>query len=369
MPIAGLTRTEAGFPRLGKIRKGDEKTGNRIGKDLDYFRVVSDRPGLADKIRELYGNQPKEIKVWLPYATPQENFDPWMKEYGTSGLKRKCDGVNQHLWLSESGSTYESVDQGFDPKPCIVTTGGKCACQRTAPLKVILPELFALGHAGYLEVVTSSKHDILTIQAAISQAFAMKQDLIGVPFRLTRQSEEKSYPKENGRGKKTYSLIGFEVDPMWLAKQFRDRYAQNMALPAAAEVAQIEPAMTYAAVQSRMAEVKLKSAAPSTALQKRIAAAAKLTGHTREQMKAIAATAELPASSADFVEGDDSIMVGRLFADFMAGDPDYHAEFPFEKRVEFAYDQCLELSAQNLSDAEIWQKLNQKAVPVTAEIA
>ena len=89
MPIAALTRTEAGFPRLGKIRKGDEKAGNRPGKDLDYFRVVTDRPGLADKVRELYGNEPKEIKVWLPYATPEENFDPWMKEYGSAGLKRR----------------------------------------------------------------------------------------------------------------------------------------------------------------------------------------------------------------------------------------------------------------------------------------
>ena len=51
MPIKGLTDRKSLKPRLpslGKLRKGAEKTANKPGADLAYFRFTSDNPEVVE---------------------------------------------------------------------------------------------------------------------------------------------------------------------------------------------------------------------------------------------------------------------------------------------------------------------------------
>lgn len=251
MPIVGLTTNrQATFPRIGKIRKGDEKVDDRRpGADLNYFRIVADNSALQAQINQLFGVTPRELKVVLPFSTIEECFDPWMKEYGKTGLKRQCDGNQQVLWLPEDSPTYRGVHAGDAPLPCLQAQKG-CKCQRNAALKVVIPEIFALGRTGYFELSTSSKHDILHIQGLLEYVFQLRQTLLGVRFIIRREAEEKSYPKADGkRSLKTYNLVKLEVDPEWMQVQLHNQYAQQMGLPT---IEPSRPQITYASVQAQL---------------------------------------------------------------------------------------------------------------------
>lgn len=294
MPIAGLTVSkEAGFPRLGKIFKGAPKVGNKIGNDLDHFRLESDRPGLKQQFFDLAGSQPKELEVLLPYPTVEENFDPWMREYGQSGLKRQCDGETQVLHLPEGSANYSN-----EPIPCLQKTQGKCNCTRSTGLKVIIRDLFAAGHCGYFDLMTSSKHDIVHIQSVLTMAYQFKGSLLGIPFKIRRVSQEKSFPMGNKRGKKAYELIQIEPDPAWVAKQFNDRYAQMMGVETVA-LPPSEP-RTYAAVQTKLeGAIAAKTLKPAlTEVQRRVVELAKLTGHGGGELKKLCADYAMPTESA-----------------------------------------------------------------------
>lgn len=311
MPIEGLTvSTEAGFPRLGKIFKGAPKVGNKPGNDLDYFRLECDRSGLKQQFVDLAGDQPKELDVLLPYATVEQNFDPWMREYGQSGLKRKCDGITQVLHLPEGSAQYSE-----EPIPCLQRTQGKCNCTRSTGLKVIIRDLFALGHCGYFELMTSSKHDIVHIQSVLQMAFQFKGSLLGIPFKVRRVPQEKSFPMQGKRGKKTYELIQMEVDPAWVAKQFNDRYAammgQEPAVLAASET------RTYAATQAKLeGAIAAKALKPAlTEVQKRVIEFARLTGHGGGALKGLCAGNGLPTESAQLTEEQGQKLVEIMLCD------------------------------------------------------
>lgn len=233
MPIAGLTTDrDASFPRLGKIRKGGVKTGNKPGKDLDYFRMDSDRPRVMERFREIYGPEPKEINVWLPYATVQECFDPWMKEYATGSLKRQCDGNNQVIWLE--GKSYRGVYNDEAPIPCMKKVGKTCACKETGLLRVMVKELFQEGIIGYFDVETHSKWDIITLTSNLEAAYRLRPNLLGIPFVLRRTPQKISTPMgENSRSRVEKWLLTIEPDATWVAKQFQDMYQTALSGPGA----------------------------------------------------------------------------------------------------------------------------------------
>jgi hypothetical protein len=246
MPIAHLTTREANFPRLGKIRKGAPQTKNEkgktvMGKDLDHFRLDSDRPHVMRKFQEVYGSEPREINVWLPYQTVQENFDPWMKEYTTGALKRQCDGNNQVIWLE--GKSYKGIYNDDAPIPCAKKVGQSCKCKETGQLRVMIRELFQEGIIGYFDVETHSKWDIITLQSNLEAAYRLRPNLCGIPFVLRRSLSNISTPMEDKRVRTDKWLLTIEPDATWVQKQFQDMYqsaigesAEPIAIPAATEL-------------------------------------------------------------------------------------------------------------------------------------
>lgn len=188
MPIIGLTDRGASFPRVGELRKGGEKpqTGNKPGPDLKYFRFTSQHNDVTASFVAAYGNQPTAVNVYLPFQTATENFDAWIEEWGAGSLKWRGDGQRLVIWQKPDG-TYSQ-----EPKPQ-PQQGGK----QVGRLKVIVPEL---GRLAYVVALTTSLHDIAEMSATLDAYEALRGDLRGIPFVLSRVPRMVSTPEVYPKG-------------------------------------------------------------------------------------------------------------------------------------------------------------------------
>lgn len=219
MPIQGLTTRAATFPEIGQIRKGAPKPeqGNKPGADLKHFRFDSDDQGAMELFQSVYGNEPRSIRIFVPFQSTDDNFEAWQEEWAASSLKHRCDGEKCVLWLTPQG-TYSK-----DAKAC---PGG---CKASGRLKVIIPELKRLA---YVTVLTTSKHDIMNIHANLLALESARGDLRGIPLLLKRVPREISTPAGDGkRARREKWLISIEAQPDWVALQLSAQ--QQAALPVA----------------------------------------------------------------------------------------------------------------------------------------
>lgn len=234
MAIIGLTDRPAAPPQLGTLRKGAPKpqNGNKPGADLKHFRFDSDDAEAVKLFKEIYGDEPRAIRVFVPFATTDQNFDAWREEWTASSLKHRCDGETMVRWLTPRG-TYSD-----EPKPCpyLDQEGKDKGCKQTGRLYVIIPELkrFAL-----VTVLTTSIHDILQIHANLAALESARGDLRGIPLILKRSPREISTPGDNGkRARREKWLITIEAAPSWVELQLtaQERAAlpsvEPLALPA-----------------------------------------------------------------------------------------------------------------------------------------
>lgn len=226
MPIKHLQLDRpAAFPCIGKLRKGGVKqigkSGKEVmGRDLDHFRFTTDDADAATAFNAYYGAEPKAIKVFLPYATTDENFAAWMEEYRAGGLVRRCDGETCVFSRDAKGNAVTS------PTPC----ARPCGCKQVGRLAVIVPELVRMA---YVTVETHSVYDIIQLTENLQAAQAMRGDLRGIPFILSRREREISTPTDNGgRARRKKSLLFIEPDPSWVARQLESmRLAALPVLP------------------------------------------------------------------------------------------------------------------------------------------
>ena len=213
MPIKHLqSNRAAAFPCIGKLRKGGEKQTNQkgkevMGRDLDHFRFVTDDPDAAKAFAAYYGNEPRSVNVFLPYATADENFQAWMEEYRAGGLVRRCDGETCVFQRDAQGRAITA------PTPC----ARQCACKQVGRLAVIVPELQRMA---YVTVETHSVYDIVQITENLHAAQALRGDLRGIPFILSRREREISTPTgDGGRARRKKWLLFIEPDPQWVSRQ------------------------------------------------------------------------------------------------------------------------------------------------------
>lgn len=222
MPIIGLTDRGASFPQIGILRKGAPKTKNAqgkeiVGKDLKHFRLDTTVDGVAQAFEAVYGKEPVSVRVFLPYQTPAANLDAWREEYGAGSLIHRCDGEMMAIWRTPDGKYSQ------EHKPCPYMNGTKQrtskepGCKPVGRLKVIVPELQRLA---YLTVQTTSIHDIIELTGNLDAAFALRQDLRGIPFILRRAPRMISMPGEEGkRVRREKWLLFLEPAPDWVQLQ------------------------------------------------------------------------------------------------------------------------------------------------------
>lgn len=232
MPIHGLTidRPPA-FPHLGTLRKGapsEQKTNangksyGTYGKDLEWFRFDTDDQAAAAKFTETYGNEPNHIRVFLPYTTVDENFQTWKEEWAAGGLVHRCDGVTAVRWRKPDGKYSD------DPIPCPAPT----KCKPVGRMFVVVE---CLKRFAYVTVLTSSIHDVIELHQNLQAAYAIRQNLQGIPFILSRKPREISTPDgKGGRRRAEKWLLSIEADSFWAGLQMAA--TEQAALPGHVQV-------------------------------------------------------------------------------------------------------------------------------------
>ncbi len=226
--IIGLTDRGAQLPRLGILRKGGPKrtivkNGREIeiaGEDLkDFFRFECDDDAAARDFARAYGDKPNGIRVMFYYATVEANFETWQEHHSAGALKHRCDGQTCVLWLDKDGR-YQ-----HDPIPCPSIelkrrdpqVDKKHLCRPVGRLKIVIPELQRMA---YVLVPTTSINDILELQSNLEAAQALRGDLRGIPFILSRRPRKVSTPGENGqRARREKWLLSIEPAPDWVKLQ------------------------------------------------------------------------------------------------------------------------------------------------------
>lgn len=223
MPIKGLTDQQASFPRIGELRKGEPKPtqGNRPGSDLQYFRFTSNSTEALTAFERAYGDTPNDIDVFFPYATAAENFEAWQEAWVAGGLQHRCDG--EFVVLHQVNGQY------FQPQYGAVKCPG--GCKQSGSLKVIVP---ALGRLAYVKAGTTSKNDIIELHANLTAYEALRGDLRGIPFILSRVPRMISTPGKDGkRMRREKWLLHIEAAPEWVQAQLT--VMQRAALPSVAD--------------------------------------------------------------------------------------------------------------------------------------
>lgn len=216
MPIKGLTDRPAQFPEIGRIRKGGPKTEEgHMGKDLDYFRVEFDEEEVrAQKMfNEAYPHQPKELNIYLPFNSIDENFEAWRERYVAGGLIHRCDGEYTVYQINKEGNTMV-----VDGEPKTLCDQEVSKCKPVGRLKVLLAELPRLA---YMTVLTSSIHDIVNLSRQLEAILQINGRLAGVPLKLRRRNAKISTPSgTNGkRARRVKSLLSIEADPGWVERK------------------------------------------------------------------------------------------------------------------------------------------------------
>ena len=226
MAIKGIEeRSFARLPMLGKLRKGAPRQDGVKAppKDLDTFRFAASAEGVADAFAAAYGSVlPREVEVYLPYATKAKNWDYFYETWGAGArLKYRCDGENWIKWWDAEANVHR-----LDPKPCPICAGTEAPDrgehQPTGRLVVILPGLLKAGYAGVVMLETHSITDIYAINAGLMVVDELRADstqagdLRGIAFTLRR--EFRAIPTR-AHGVQKRWFVALEPDAAWLAQQ------------------------------------------------------------------------------------------------------------------------------------------------------
>ncbi len=215
MPIKALQVTEeqVAFPRLGVLRKGSEKrtmTRNGrevevVGKDLDHFRFDTDDDAALARFTAVFGQEPKVVRVVLPYPTMNQNFSVWQEAYTAGALLHRCDGERCVRWLDQATGRYHS-----EPIPCPslkLAEDDPRRCKPVGRLMVIIPELQRMAH---VIVLTHSIHDIMELQRNMLALQHWRGDLRGIVWALQRKPVDISVPRGDKRVRMTKHLLFME---------------------------------------------------------------------------------------------------------------------------------------------------------------
>lgn len=249
MGIKGLTDRGASFPRIGTIRKGAPmKEGDRHPRDLTYFRVEFDEQErqTAELFRSIYGSEPDEIAVVMPFAVVEDNFDAWEEGYVARGLVFRGDG--ERVLYKRDGVTDEILVKNGEPvrddvalsytrdKPVTyyeTKNGAKkpVFAKPVGRLKIMLAPPMP-PRLAYLVAMTSSIHDIMNLSEQL-RALERYGDrgLVGIPLKLRRRPVEISAPiGEDGRRVRiTKHLLSIEAAPTWVERRLA--IAESESLP------------------------------------------------------------------------------------------------------------------------------------------
>jgi hypothetical protein len=205
MPIKNLSDARR-LPRLGTIALGVKKT-NSAGKEypteVDYFVV-------SDKVKAVFGDKPKELRIMFPVSQPEVFFQQWYKCYGSSALKCKGDGERADTWDEENGGLKNI------PCPCPKLEAGEC--KPIGTLQFLIPEV---DGAGVWQITTSSKNSIIDINSSIDFIRAIAGRIHMIPLVLKREERNMTRTEGGKQKKSTHYTMKIDVAAGFTLKQLQ----------------------------------------------------------------------------------------------------------------------------------------------------
>jgi len=198
---------------IGRIKKGGPKPENAPGKDLTYFRYVpvGGEESAAAKFAEVYGDEPREIIVFLPFDDIDRNFETAMELHTAGALQCKGDieGGGAFMWRDSDGVMQHTHKPCPDP-PCN-------GCKEGGYLRAIIP---ALVRYASVEVSTHSKWDIIELYGNLRAIQMTEGGLTGIPMVLKRRPRDVSTPRKGGkRVRQIKWLLSLEVAPRYVEEK------------------------------------------------------------------------------------------------------------------------------------------------------
>ena len=321
MPIKGMTDRAAGFPEIGRIRKGGPKGQNKPGPDLTYFRVEFDESEkeAEAKFREIYGDQPDRLRIMIPTNLIDEVWDAWVEAYVAGGQVHRSDGERVFYHVDPLTGDRTVLDgepltmcPSKEGKPVAFYIGanGQKKPLYAAPvgrLKVIIPDIYRFA---YLTLVTTSQHDIGNISSQLRMILDVHGKIAGVPLIMQRKPRKISVPMPEGKRVRMEKwLISVEADPEWVSAKLIAMARE--ALPETVEGYLLEPPDVDGAVDGDFRPVwedDIQTLPTLEAEVAQISPDAKVTKLTGDELKTAAERGDPAATAAVIADANDASM-------------------------------------------------------------
>ena len=213
MPIRDVTDLRR-LPRIDKIHLGIKvagQNGAEYPKATDYFVC-------PEEVREVYGEQPKELSVIFPSDDMDVIASAWYRAYaGSRGLTCKGDGDRANRMI-DANRIFDASHQGGEIPPIadgrttnvkwvyIDCPGKECeyylkkACRQLMMLQFVVQGVPGLG---VYQLGTSSFHSIVQVYNSLELVRAAVGSIAGVPLTLTLEPRDVS---PDGKKKTVYVL-------------------------------------------------------------------------------------------------------------------------------------------------------------------
>ena len=192
------------MPRIGKLHLGVKVPVTKDGKnekcrkanhpsetmcdrcsyprDLEHFvlgKVISE--DIARKFKNMYGDEPKELHIYLPTEDRRAFFPQALAAYKGRRLWCKGDGHGPATRIDFETGRMFSTDCPCENLKTVETPRG--ICDERAKLMVILPRI---SMDGIWQLDTGSSNSIININSACEYYRVMMKRLAFVPFLLSR---------------------------------------------------------------------------------------------------------------------------------------------------------------------------------------
>ncbi|SDF52100.1 hypothetical protein SAMN04244560_00856 [Thermoanaerobacter thermohydrosulfuricus] len=214
--IKGLSEMRR-LPRVGKIRlgvKNKNEQGAVYPTAVDYF--VFEEKGLpkeiTKKIKELYGEKPRELIIRFFSNDLEQIFPQYLKYYKSGQLFCKGDGEKARR-RKDSGE-LEEIRCPYKDCPYYQQK----LCRPIAHLKFYLEGI----PGGFFQIDTSSINTIININTKIEQLKMIYGNIVNVPLRLNLipiQVQVKGNKDSKSFNKTTYIMDINEIQENTIEKQ------------------------------------------------------------------------------------------------------------------------------------------------------
>lgn len=230
-----------------KVWKGDKKTKNRAGANLENRFRIEAPPRLRKAIELAYNASRRGDSLYVDrlnlvpaYEDKYKTFDCRMAAYSASSPLLFCDRetINTKFVQSKDpyGNLYYQPHKTSEPCP-VAGTNFKCpkGCSRTGDFYFYLYELLLQGYADFCRLQVHGVADNQTIATVLDETaasigtikqspFVSEQTRTYIIYELTRSQSQYKFPVlENGkrtgkRGTKEDWIVSLSLHPLWLNK-------------------------------------------------------------------------------------------------------------------------------------------------------